>query len=160
MTQHRLQVVSLLRCYLRRSMHGLRFCLPVWRFTTPLSVNLGKQKMGAWTSTFTIGITNRQQRIRFALTRFSGLLLFPINLMYPPFLQLKDTFNMLTTTYNFSKSPSKSCSGCTSGRQCCLLRKKDSNPRPLGYEPSELPLLYSAIWWRWRDSNPRLQKYK
>ena len=72
----------------------------------------------------------------------------------------QSTFNIVTTTYYFSKSPSKSCSGCTSGRQKSLLREEDSNLRPLGYEPSELPLLYLAIWWRWRDSNPRLQKYK
>ncbi len=27
-----------------------------------------------------------------------------------------------------------------------MLRRKDSNPRPLGYEPNELPLLHSAIF--------------
>ncbi len=25
----------------------------------------------------------------------------------------------------------------------------DSNHRPSGYEPDELPLLHAALWWRW-----------
>ena len=30
-----------------------------------------------------------------------------------------------------------------------LLRRQDSNLRPLGYEPNELPLLHSAIFFLW-----------
>ena len=29
---------------------------------------------------------------------------------------------------------------------CLLLRGGDLNPRPLGYEPNELPLLHPAVW--------------
>ena len=28
-----------------------------------------------------------------------------------------------------------------------VLRRPDSNERPLGYEPNELPLLHSAMFW-------------
>ena len=34
-----------------------------------------------------------------------------------------------------------------------VLRRMDSNHRPLGYEPSELPLLHSAILWVLVDLN-------
>lgn len=41
-----------------------------------------------------------------------------------------------------------------------LLRGRDSNPRPSGYEPAELPLLYPAIKWvfhpMWHDFYLRL----
>ena len=47
--------------------------------------------------------------------------------IHQPFLQLKDV--------SIPNQP--------------LLREKDSNLRPLGYEPSELPLLYLAMLWRW-----------
>lgn len=33
-----------------------------------------------------------------------------------------------------------------------LLRERDSNPRPYGYEPHELPLLYPAIYFKERYS--------
>ena len=100
--------------------------------------------MGAWTSTFTTGLSNRS---RTALSTVKSTL-------------FQSTFNMITTTYNFSKSPPRHAMVIPAAGSYCLLREKDSNLRPLGYEPSELPLLYLAVWWRWRDSNPRLQKYK
>ena len=66
--------------------------------------------MGAWTSTFTIGISNREVS---ALPTVKGYI--PINL---------------------------------------LLREEDSNLRPSGYEPDELPLLLSRDMYSVRDSNP------
>lgn len=35
-----------------------------------------------------------------------------------------------------------------------MLRERDSNPRPLGYEPSKLPTAPPRDVWRIRDSNP------
>jgi hypothetical protein len=52
---------------------------------TELARHLGKQKMGAWTSAFTIGISNREVS---ALSTVKGYI--PINL------------NIKTTTHNFS----------------------------------------------------------
>jgi len=44
-------------------------------------------------------------------------------------IRLPNQPNIITTTYNFSKSPSKSCSGCTSGRQLLFVAW-------VGFEPT------------------------
>ena len=55
-------------------------------------LNLGKQKMGAWTSAFTIGVSNRSCT---ALSTVKSTL-------------FQSTLILKQTTHNFSKSPSKS----------------------------------------------------
>ena len=59
---------------------------------------------------------------------------------------------IITNTYNFAYK-TKRISIC---QPFLLLRGLDSNERPLGYEPNELPLLHPAIYFNFRSVKPLL----